>query len=37
MTGPILVAHGYPGIAPLLLAELFILAPVGMVNALYNL
>jgi len=36
MSGPILVAHGYPGIAPLLLAELFILAPVGMAHLLFK-
>jgi len=34
IAGPILVSQGYPGLAPLLLAELFILAPVGMVHLL---
>lgn len=32
--GPVLVAHGYPGLVPLLLAELFILAPVGIFHLL---
>lgn len=34
LVGPVLVSRGYPGIAPLLLAELFILAPVGMIHLL---
>ena len=34
IAGPILVSRGYPGLAPLLMAELFILAPVGMVHLL---
>ncbi len=34
IAGPILVSQGYPGLAPLLLAELLILAPVGMAHLL---
>lgn len=34
IAGPILVSKGYPGLAPLLLAELFILAPLGMAHLL---
>lgn len=32
IAGPMLVARGYPGIAPLLLAELLVLAPIGMLH-----
>jgi len=34
IAGPLVVSRGYPGIAPLLLAELFILAPIGMAHLL---
>lgn len=36
IAGPIVVSQGFPGIAPLLLAELFILAPVGMAHLLFK-
>ncbi|MDH3578577.1 MAG: CPBP family intramembrane metalloprotease [Gammaproteobacteria bacterium] len=36
MAGPIVVSQGFPGIAPLLLAELFILTPVGMAHLLFK-
>jgi len=34
LVGPLIVSQGYPGLAPLLLAELFVLAPVGMAHLL---
>lgn len=36
IAGPVVVSHGFPGLAPLLLAELFILAPVGMAHLLFK-
>lgn len=36
IAGPVVVTQGYPGLAPLLLAELFILAPVGMAHLLFK-